>query len=909
MFSLNSPHQDIRINSMKHTTLGAAIVGCLCLGIQGLRADDWTYWRGPFMDGTSVETGLVESWDPDGGEGSNLIWKSAELAGRSTPVVMNGRLYTITRTDIETPSEAELVVCVDAATGEKIWESRLNFFLCEVPDTRAGWSNIVADPDTGYVFVLGVNDYFQCMDGETGEVIWSHSLSEEYGMLNTYGGRTNRPVVHGTNVIISGIMINWGANAPPNHRFIAFDKRNGQPVWFSGTRNNPYDTTYSSPVIGVVGGQSILVQGGGDGAVHCFQPGTGAKLWSYYVSRHGLNATPLIHGDRVYCGHSEENLDTTAMGAVFCLDAATGEEIWKTDELMVGRTAPMMIDGRLYVIDDRCKIFVLNPETGEVLGERGSLGTVMESCPIYADGKLYVCESNGRFWILRPTADGAEDIFSLRLRNHDLEGSPIVANGRIYIPSSEALYCVGHAEHTSPNAVAPEAAQEISRMEDPAPAQLVLTPCEALLRPGVAQPFHVRAYNSHGQFLNLIDADQVQFTLMGAGEIDADGVYRSPADLAEQSAITVTATFGELTASARLRVVPDLPWSYDFDNGEIPITWVGLRYRHVVMDYDLMTTLAAENTLTRDLYMYIRTGFVNGRGATELVYNDSTPAEDWKKLLMFLGLDTEETKPRDLEQAMAALDPSLQRLQDERVISGWEWSTWERDLGAGTTQTEPSLKVLQGERGVEGNGVMVKITTIPLGTRSQGWMGHTDLSGYTIEADVMAFARDNKLPDIGLQAQRYRMELLGAYQEMMISTWLPQVNTHVAGRSVFNLQPDVWYTMKFQASIEDGQTVLRGKAWVRGEEEPADWLVVVTDPAPNVEGSPGLAGNAKDAEIFYDNLRVYPNSAAGTPISEVDSETPAPETESSNSESESPTSETDSSTTESETTSPESESP
>jgi outer membrane protein assembly factor BamB len=132
-------------------------------------------------------------------------------------------------------------------------------------------------------------------------------------------------------VIISGIMVNWGANAPPNHRFIAFDKRNGAPVWFSGTRNNPYDTTYSSPVIGVVEGQPILVQGGGDGAVHCFQPATGKKLWSYNVSRHGLNATPLLHGDRVYCGHSEENLDTTAMGAVFCLNAVTGEQIWKTD--------------------------------------------------------------------------------------------------------------------------------------------------------------------------------------------------------------------------------------------------------------------------------------------------------------------------------------------------------------------------------------------------------------------------------------------------------------------------------------------------------------------------------------------------------------------------------------------------
>jgi outer membrane protein assembly factor BamB len=890
----------------------SVVVLCLSLATGFARAEDWTYWRGPFMDGTSIETGLPDSWDPEGGEGSNLLWKKPELAGRSTPVVMNGRLYTITRTDIETPREAELIVCVDAETGEKIWDSRLNFFLCEVPDTRAGWSNIVADPETGYIYVLGVNDYFQCMDGETGEVKWAHSLSEEFGMINTYGGRTNRPIIHKSDVIISGVMVNWGANAPPNHRFLAFDKRVGAPVWFTGTRNNPYDTTYSSPVIGVVGGQSVLVQGGGDGAVHCFQVGTGVKLWTYNVSKHGLNATPLLVGDRVYCGHSEENLDTTAMGAVFCIDALTGEEIWKTNEIMVGRTAPVMIDGRLYVIDDRCKLFVLNPDTGEIIGERRGLGTVMESCPIYVDGKLYVSESNGRFWILRPTADGAEDVFSLRLRNHDLEGSPIVANGRIYIPSSEALYCIGHAEHTGQDGVPPEIRQEISRMEDPSPGHIMIAPCEVLMRPGMELQLQVRAYNSHGQYLSLVDFGDVEFTVTGPGEVTPAGKYLAPADQADQAAVTLAAKYGELTATCRIRIVPDLPWSYDFDNGDIPITWVGIRYRHVVMDYDLMTALAAENPLMRDLYMYIRTGFVNGRGATELVYNDSTAAEEWKKLLTFLSLDTEELKPRNLEQAMAALDPALQRLKDERVIAGWEWSTWDRDLGGGMTRSEPSLKVLQGERGIEGNGVMVKVTTIPLGSRSQGWMGHTDLSGYTIQSDVLAFSRDNQLPGIGLQAQRYRLELLGASQKMQISTWLPQVNTHVAGNIPFDLQPDVWYTVKFQASIENGESILRGKAWVRGEEEPADWMLEVHDPAPNLEGSPGLAGDAKVAEIVYDNLSIYPNppaaDATSAPESESTEETGSTTTEegSNNAETPAEASETESETTEE---SPEAETP
>ncbi len=120
--------------------------------------------------------------------------------------------------------------------------------------------------------------------------------------------------------------------------------------------------------------------------------------------------------------------------------------------------------------------------------------------------------------------------------------------------------------------------------------------------------------------------------------------------------------------------------------------------------------------------------------------------------------------------------------------------------------------------------------------------------------------------------------------------------------------PDTWYTLKFQTSMEGGEAVLRGKAWIRGEEEPAEWLVEVRDPAPNIEGSPGMSGNAKVAEIFYDNLRIYPNpeTALETPATETTPDATSTETDSTTSETEATTPETETEETES---SPESETP
>ncbi len=295
---------------------------------------DWTNWRGPQQNGISTERNLPDDWNPDGGDGSNLVWKREDLGTRSSPIVMDGKLYVLCRDQPGTKQEAEKVVCVDAATGETIWENRYGVYLTDVPAERIAWSAVVGDPESKSVFALGVCGLFKCLDADTGEERWSHSMHEEYGVLSTFGGRTNFPIVHENHVIISAVVIGWGDMAKPAHRFIAFDKRNGQPVWFNGTRLLPEDTTYSSPVLTAFNGEAAMVFASGDGAVHAFQPRTGKPLWFYNVSSRGINTTPLVVGDRVYCGHGEENLDDTRMGALFALDGTLSGDITTRGEIL-----------------------------------------------------------------------------------------------------------------------------------------------------------------------------------------------------------------------------------------------------------------------------------------------------------------------------------------------------------------------------------------------------------------------------------------------------------------------------------------------------------------------------------------------------------------------------------------------
>ncbi|NQV24940.1 MAG: PQQ-binding-like beta-propeller repeat protein [Rhodopirellula sp.] len=843
----------MRFSALRSSLLTILSIVVTTSGLSAADPDplDWPFWRGPEMNGISRETGIVDTWSPDG---ENLLWFKPEFASRSTPIVMNGKIYFLANLNPGSEEEGEKVVCADAVTGEVKWENKFNVFLSDVPDTRVAWSSVVGDPETGHVFALGVCGYFQCIDGETGKTLWNHSLSEEFGLLSTYGGRTNFPIVYKDQVIISSIIIGWGEKAKPQHSFISFDKRNGQPVWFNGTAPLPDDTTYSSPVLSVVNGMPVMVFGSGDGAVHAFQPSTGVPVWRYDSSQRGMNITPVVIGDTVISGHSEENIDSTKMGALFALDLTkTGDitksgERWRNREMFVGKSSPVVVGDRIYAVEDSGNLLIVDLKTGEQLG-REKLGTMGRASLLYADGKLFTCEGNGRWAIFKITDDGLERIHRLRL-DGDVSASPIISHGRLYVTTGAGMYCIGNKDAKPAADARPESSAEAAVGFDMEPAQVQVVPVDSLLKSGPQgqrQLHHVRLYNSKGQYLKTCKADEVEFSVSGPGTIDADGRFTASKENAHGATI-LTAKVGKLTGTSRIRSVPDFPWEFTFSDGEIPVTWIGARYRHIALDFDLYKKLEAENVLLSRLYVYFRSEFVNF--APTRVFDNTTPQQRWTGLLDFSNL-LESVKT--LDDAKAVIDPLLTTLKKEGVLAEWSWENVEG--------TGPRLTVKRGADKVSGNGVMCKITTIPKGARSQGWMGRTNFSNYSIQADVYSAERNEKLGDAGVIGQRYRLDLMGAAQELKLISWISHEEKF---KTVpFEWKPNTWYTLKLSASVteKDGKkaAVLKGKCWPRDGKEPEEWTITWEDHPANEIGSPGLFGNAKDAEVFFDNVKVSSN--------------------------------------------------
>ncbi|MGL4513768.1 MAG: PQQ-binding-like beta-propeller repeat protein, partial [Lacipirellulaceae bacterium] len=501
-------------------------------------------------------------------------------------------------------------------------------------------------------------------------------------------------------------------------------------------------------------------------------------LWKCVVARMGVNVSPVVDSTgRVYAAHSEENPIGNTMGAVVAIDGnavgalepndLTGKETWKTYQMMVGKSSPLVVNSRVYAINDFAKLHVLDAESGKELS-RKALGRVMRSSPLYADGKIYCITNAGDWYILRPDGDDVEVVHKLRLRE-EADASPIAAHGRVYVTTADAMYCLANNGATAP-AAAP-AATAPPEPEDKRVNQVQIVPWDTLLTPGGTQKYHVRLYNSAGEYLRDADPSSVVFGVSGAGDVSAEGVYTAPADAGHQAAMVLCEVEG-VSSQARVRVTPPLPWSFDFEDGAPPpIVWVGGRVRYVARKND-----AGEQFLAKLSELPTRPG-----GPTTKLGARST---------MFMG------------------DPKLANYTVEADIQLQEGASGESAAPAASGAAESAIK----------------------------------------------------LPSAGVINSGYMLSLFGPNAEVRLYSWFSHDKRTQATKPM-ELRAGVWYRLKLRVTpkADEHVALVQGKVWSRGEAEPSEWTLEFEDKAPNLQGSPGLFGDSKDAEFFVDNLSVTPN--------------------------------------------------
>ncbi len=584
---------------------------------------DWIHWRGPEQNGHSREKNLPGTFDPAKKAAGNVLWQQP-FGGRSAPLIMGGRVYIIQGTGTGI-NESEQVVCFEEATGKKLWDYRVNIYHTDIVSARLGWTTLTADPANQYIYAHTTAGALLCLDKD-GKLIWARQLTEEFGRVTGYGGRIVSPIFDSGLVIIGMVNGSWGDQARGLNRFAAFDGKTGQLVWWATlSPDTLFGTYYSSPVIAVINGQRILITGGADGGLHALKVRTGEMVWTMQFGKGVINGSPIVSGNLVYCNHGEENPEGAPIGRVICLDGSQIDPatkkpkvVWDTfrrkykangnKELAnrFGLASAALADGLLYVPDDTGELFCFNAKDGEMLWKY-RYATEVRGAPLVADGKLYIFDVKGRLLIMtlkgneRPDED---DTFEYRFRGpggllNETTGTPIAVNGHLYFATRTDLFCLGDPK-AKPEEVKYDPLPAETPFKENAIAGARLFPADVSAKPGEKVTFKVVYFDENGREVqDNRPSPPEKWTLpepplpKGAakpppplqGTIEGGVLALSPMP-SQQGYVDFECG---PKARARVRVVPQIPYSQNFDKvpeGAAPSGWVNATGKYLVKKLD-----------------------------------------------------------------------------------------------------------------------------------------------------------------------------------------------------------------------------------------------------------------------------------------------------------------------------------
>ena len=347
----------------------------------------WLQWGGPNRNFRAPAKGLATSWPESGPE---KLWSRTLGEGYSAILVEDGRLFTMYRAD-----NKEAVVCLDAETGETIWEYRYEHTPSEGHMYGFGSGPRSTPLISGnLVFTIGVAGKMHALNKNDGKVVWSHDLWGGDFAGNVRGhGYSSSPVAYKETVIVTV----GGENAS----LVAFNQENGSVTW----RALDFKNSHSSPRIVNLAGEQQLVVFMAEELIGV-NPDNGKLRWRYpHVNQWGHNISmPAVLGeDTIFLS----SVQTGAKGIHLVRDGETIEvkEIWSARKIQFYHGSSVRNGDWVYGSSGTMGpafMAAVNIRTGEI-GWR-ERGFAKANC-VEADGKLIILDENGMLYLASATPE------------------------------------------------------------------------------------------------------------------------------------------------------------------------------------------------------------------------------------------------------------------------------------------------------------------------------------------------------------------------------------------------------------------------------------------------------------------------------------------------------------------------
>lgn len=401
----------------------------------------WGRFRGPNGTGIIEDAAIPQTWS----ELSNLKW-SIELpgAGSSSPILTDKLVFVTCYTGIDgSGSLSNLkrqLVCVARENGAILWIQEEPAVQPEdpyrgmgVPEHGYATNTPVCDGKRVFAF-LGKSGVL-AFDLE-GNKLWQTSVGTESG--NRAWGTAASLILFEDLVIV---------NASEESQSIrALKADTGEEVWKA--TGAALELAYGTPILAKVDQDRTDLLIAVPGEIWGVNPRTGKLTWYVETTLTGnLSPSLILDGDIVIAFGGYRSSGSVAVRLGGKGNVTSTHTVWTSRNSSYVST-PVLVEGKLYWLDDRGTYYVSSAKTGELVTRSRVTEITNRDRPVYASpiaisNQIYLQTRYDGLFVVAP---GSE----LKILAHNrfesdtsmFNATPAVDRGEMFLRSDAKLYCV-----------------------------------------------------------------------------------------------------------------------------------------------------------------------------------------------------------------------------------------------------------------------------------------------------------------------------------------------------------------------------------------------------------------------------------------------------------------------------------
>ena len=427
--------------------------------------EDWPRFLGPHDNGTSRETGLIDTWPK---AGPRQVWSHPVGTGYSDPSVAGDELVLHHRLEGE-----EIVECFDASTGASKWRYA---YPSQFIDPYGYNNGPRCTPllTSNRCFTFGAEGKLLCLDRK-GKLIWQRDTGADWTIPPAFFGVGSTPILEGNLLLVM-------VGGQPNSGMVALNPATGKTIWESvgatnwtgvpmtgwpGERNVQWITwekqaSYSTPTVATIHGrrQALCLMRQGLVSVNPTNGEVNFSFWFRSRANDSVNAmTPIVIDDLILISGAYYKVGSVMLKVK--PDGKSFDQLWHNTVLEQHWNTPIHHEGHLYAFSGRnepdARFRCMEFKTGKLMWDRDESwpphstpqpSVYGRGSAIMADGKLIVLGEGGLLGMFRPNPKQPEEICRSQISelHYPCWAAPVLSHRKLYLRSEDRLVCLDFAK-------------------------------------------------------------------------------------------------------------------------------------------------------------------------------------------------------------------------------------------------------------------------------------------------------------------------------------------------------------------------------------------------------------------------------------------------------------------------------